>query len=163
MTQAPLQTPDSSQPQPLSGYRVLDLSGPMGVYCGKLLADMGADVLKVEPPGGDPMRRIGPFLRRRVHPDTSLHWLHFNTNKRSITLDIGTRDGIAVLRRLASNADVLLETYPPGYLNSLDLGYSRLAADNPGLIYTSLARQLSRTDVARWPSRRGATCRVRRP
>ena len=138
MTQARLQASDSSQPQPLSGYRVLDLSGPLGVYCGKLLADMGADVVKVEPPGGDPMRRIGPFLQRRVHPESSLHWLHFNTNKRSITLDIATRDGNALLRRLASNADVFLETYPPGYLDSLDLGYSPLEADNPGLIYSSL-------------------------
>ena len=86
---------------PLSGYRALDLSGPMGVYCGKLLADMGADVIKVEPPGGDPMREIGPFIGGRPGPSRSLYWLHFNTNKRSITLDINTAEGAAVLRRLA--------------------------------------------------------------
>ena len=71
--------------QPLTGYRVLDLAGPLGVYCGKLMADMGADVIKVEPPGGDSMRRIGPFINHQSHPEQSLHWLHFNTNKRDIT------------------------------------------------------------------------------
>jgi crotonobetainyl-CoA:carnitine CoA-transferase CaiB-like acyl-CoA transferase len=122
----------------LSGYRVLDLSGPLGIYCGKLLADMGADVVKVEPPGGDPMRRIGPFLPHRLDPESSLHWLHFNTNKRSITLNIDTRDGRALLRHLASSADVFLETCPPGYLESIGLGHLHLETGNPGLIYASL-------------------------
>ena len=124
--------------QPLSGYRVLDLSGPMGVYCGKLLADMGADVVKVEPPGGDPMRGTGPFLDQQPHSGHSLHWLHFNTNKRSITLDIASPGGAALLRRMAAGTDVLLETFSPGYLESLDLGYDRLAEENPGLIYASI-------------------------
>ena len=128
----------SQQQQPLAGYRVLDLAGPMGVYCGKLMADMGADVIKVEPPGGDPMRRIGPFLHRGSFPVDSLHWMHFNTNKRSITLDIATADGAALLRRMASHADVLLETSPPGYMDSLGIGYDRLDAENPGLVYASL-------------------------
>lgn len=123
--------------QPLSGYRVLDLSGPMGVYCGKLMADMGADVVKVEPPGGDPMRHIGPFLGQGP-PQRSLNWLHFNTNKRSITLDIKTADGSAVLRRLASKSDVLLETESPGQMERLGLGYDDLEPDNPGLIYASI-------------------------
>ena len=77
----------------MSGYRVVDLAGPMGVYCGKLLADMGADVIKVEPPGGDPMREIGPFIDGQPGPGRSLYWLHFNTNKRSVTVDIGTTEG----------------------------------------------------------------------
>ena len=138
--------------QPLTGYRVLDLSGPMGVYCGKLLADMGADVVKVEPPGGDPMRRTGPFLNEQ--PDNeppsghSLHWLHFNTNKRGVTLDIATLAGAALLRRMAAGADVLLETFSPRYLESLDrghggLGYDQLAQENPGLIYASITPFLS--------------------
>ena len=122
--------------QPLTGYRVLDLSGPMGVYCGKLMADMGADVIKVEPPPGDPMRRNGPFVHG--HPEHSLSWLHFNTNKRSITLDITCADGAALLRRLVGGSDVLLETFPPGYMDSLGLGYDGLATENPGLIYASL-------------------------
>ena len=124
--------------QPLTGFRVLDLSGPLGVYCGKLMADMGADVIKVELPGGDHMRRIGPFIQHRPQVETSLHWLHFNTNKRSITLDVATVGGADILRRLAAKANILLETYPPAYLDSLDLGYDRLDSENPGLVYVSL-------------------------
>lgn len=124
--------------QPLTGYRVLDLAGPLGVYCGKLMADMGADVIKVEPPGGDPMRRIGPFINYQTHLEQSLHWLHFNTNKRGITLDIATPEGAGILRQLAAKSDVLLETYPPGYLDFLGLGYPALAVEIPGLVYASL-------------------------
>ncbi len=133
--------PESQVPnhqQPLAGYRVLDLAGPLGVFCGKLMADMGADVIKVEPPGGDPMRGIGPFVRDQPGPERSLHWLHFNTNKRSITLDIGTDGGATLLRRLAGSADAVLETCQPGTLPDLGLGYADLAALNPGLIYVSI-------------------------
>ena len=111
----------------------------MGVYCGKLLADMGADVIKVEPPSGDPMRRSGPFVHGHESQGQSLYWLHFNTNKRSITLDIKCPDGAALLRRLAGGSDVLLETFPPGYMDTLGLGYDGLSTENPGLIYASLA------------------------
>ena len=111
----------------------------MGVYCGKLMADMGADVIKVEPLGGDSMRRIGPFLgQQQGHKERSLHWLHFNTNKRSITLDINTADGGSILRRLACGADVLLESYPAGHMESLGLGYDGLESENPGLVYASI-------------------------
>ena len=101
----------------------MDLSGELGVYCGKLLADAGADVIKVEPPGGDSMRRTGPFIDGVDSPENSLHWRHYNTNKRSITLDIESADGGALLRRLAENSDVVLESFQPGYLYSLGLGY----------------------------------------
>ncbi len=124
--------------QPLSGYRVLDLSGPLGVYCGKLMADMGADVLKVEPPGGDPMRRTGPFVDDQPHSEGSLYWLHFNTNKRSITLDINYPEGCSLFRRLAQKADLVLETFQPGFMDSLGLGYTGLAAINSGLVYLSI-------------------------
>ena len=130
--------PNSAPPLPLSGYRALDLAGPMGVYCGKLLADIGADVIKVEPPGGDPMREIGPFIDGRPGPDRSLYWLHFNTNKRSVALDIRTPEGAAALRKLALASDVALETGPPGYMDSLGLGYESLAAESPGLVYASI-------------------------
>ncbi|HIN34604.1 MAG TPA: CoA transferase, partial [Dehalococcoidia bacterium] len=109
--------------QPLTGIRVLDLSGDMGVYCGKLLADVGADVIKVEPPGGDAMRRTGPFVAGADAPENSLNWRHYNTNKRSITLDLGSDAGCQLLQRLAGNADVLLESFQPGYLDSQGLGY----------------------------------------
>ena len=124
--------------QPLTGYRVLDLSGPMGVFCGKLMADMGADVIKVEPPGGDPMRRIGPFVHDQPHPERSLYWLHFNTNKRSITLDIASPEGTDLFCRLAQKADIVLESFQPGFLKSLGLGYDELGALNRGLVYVSI-------------------------
>ncbi len=124
--------------QPLSGYRVLDLSGPLGVYCGKLMADMGADVIKVEPVGGDPMRDIGPFVHDEPGPERSLYWHQFNSNKRSITLDFTTAPGADLLLRLAGKADVLLETCRPGILDSLGIGYSDLSAQNQGLIYVSI-------------------------
>lgn len=116
----------------------MDLSGELGVYCGKLLADVGADVVKVEPPGGDAMRRTGPFIETAAAPENSIHWLHYNTNKRSITLDIESDSGGGLLRRLAGKADVLLESYKPGYLDSLGMGYEHLAKENPGLVYASL-------------------------
>ena len=88
---------NSGPSQPLSGYRVLDLAGPMGVYCGKLMSDMGADVIKVEPPGGDPTRDVGPFVGGQPGVGRSLYWLHFNTNKRSVTLDIRSSEGAALM------------------------------------------------------------------
>ena len=110
----------------------------MGVYCGKLLADVGADVIKVEPPGGDAMRRTGPFVAGVDAPENSLNWRHYNTNKRSITLDLGSDAGSQLLQRLAGNADVLLESFQPGYLDSQGLGYEGLSDGNPGLVYASL-------------------------
>ena len=129
---------NSQSQQPLTGYRVLDLSDEKGVYCGKLLADMGADVIKVEPPGGNPMRRMGPFVHGEPHPERSLHWLHFNTNKRSVTLDVTTGDGARLFRRLVPTADVILETFQPGVMASLGLGYEELGQSSPGLIYLSI-------------------------
>jgi crotonobetainyl-CoA:carnitine CoA-transferase CaiB-like acyl-CoA transferase len=130
--------PDEDAAQPLMGIRVLDLSGDLGVYCGKLLADAGADVIKVEPPGGDAMRGTGPFVEGVQPPENSLHWRHYNTNKRSITLDITSGGGGALLRRLAGNSDVLLESFQPGFLDLLGLGYGDLSEGNSGLIYASL-------------------------
>ncbi|MQF69724.1 CoA transferase [SAR202 cluster bacterium AD-804-J14_MRT_500m] len=124
--------------QPLSGYQVLDLSGPIGVYCGKLMADMGARVIKIEPPGGDPMRKIGPFINDEAHPERSLYWLHFNTNKESITLDLSSKRGAELYRRLATNSDLVLETFHPNFMDSLDLSYTALSKHNPDLIYLSV-------------------------
>ena len=132
------ETQSHEEQQPLTGYRVLDLSGPLGVYCGKLMADMGADVIKVEPPGGDPMRRVGPFVHDKPHLERSLYWFHFNTNKRSITLDISSPEGTDLLLRLAQKADIVLETFKPGYMDSLGLGYSDLSTNNDGLVYISV-------------------------
>ncbi len=123
---------------PLAGTRVLDLAGPSGLYCTKLLADLGADVIKAEQPDGDPTRRRGPFLHEDPAEGNSLYFYHYNTNKRSITLDIEPPDGRALLRRLPGAADVLVETFDPGYLDGLGLGYQSLKADNPRLVFCSI-------------------------
>ena len=122
----------------LGDLRVLDLAGPMGLYCTKQLADLGADVIKLEPPGGDPSRSVGPFYHDEADPEKSLYWFHFNTSKRSITLNIETADGRDIMKKLVAAADIMVETYPPGYLDSLDLGYSALKKVNPALILTSI-------------------------
>jgi crotonobetainyl-CoA:carnitine CoA-transferase CaiB-like acyl-CoA transferase len=123
---------------PLDGLRALDLTGPMGMYCGKLLADLGTDVIRVEPLEGDAVRRLPPFYQDEPGPERSLfHW-HYNTNKRSITLDVTKRDGQDLFRRLAVTADFMLETYRPGYLDDLGIGYQALQALNPRIILTSI-------------------------
>src|SRR5919109_971624 len=91
---------------PLSGYRVLDLGGAPSFHCTKLLADMGADVIKVEPLGGDKARRVPPFKDDSPHPEKSLYFLHYNTNKRGVTLDVEKPEGRAIFLELARKADV---------------------------------------------------------
>ena len=122
----------------LGDIRVLDLADQKGVYCGKLLADMGADTIKIEIPGGDPMRRVGPFFHDEPHPEKSLYWFQFNTSKRGITLDLETIDGRELLKQLVKTADVVVETFPPGHLEEMGLGYSVLKEINPGLVLTSI-------------------------
>lgn len=122
----------------LGDIRVLDLTGPMGGYCTKLLADLGADVVMIEPPEGHPARRIGPFFHDEVHPEKSLYFFHFNANKRSVTLNLETVDGRDMLKKLVKTADLLVETYKPGYLDSIGLGYAALKEINPRLILVSL-------------------------
>lgn len=123
----------------LSPYRVLDLTDERGILCGKILADLGADVIQIEPPSGSPARRIGPFYGDDVHPERSLFWWAYTGNKRSITLDITTGDGQALLKRLVTSADFLIESDPPGRLAALGLGYDELAAVNPALIMVSIS------------------------
>lgn len=118
--------------------RVLDLTDEMGVYCTKLLADLGADVIRVENPKGDPVRSRGPFFQDKVNPELSLFHFHFNTNKRSITLNLENVDGRDLFKKLVKTADVMVETFPPGYLKKLGLGYAFLRKINPGLILASV-------------------------
>ncbi len=122
----------------LKDIRVLDLAGPLGIYCTKLLADLGADVIKIEKPGGDPMRQIPPFFHDEVNPDRSLFWFHFNTNKRSITLNLDTNDGKEIFKRLVESADIVVETFPPGYLDQIGLDFASLKEINKRLIWTSI-------------------------
>jgi len=122
----------------LSPYRVLDLTDEKGLLCGKLLADLGADVIKVEKPGGDQARNIGPFYHDIVSPETSLFWFAYNTNKRSITLDFETRDGRGIFEKLVKTADFVVESFPPDYLAGLGLDYGSLAKINPRIIVASI-------------------------
>jgi len=122
----------------LSQYRVLDLTDEKGQFCGKLLGDLGADVIKIEKPGGDSSRNIGPFYHDEPDPEKSLYWFAFNTSKRSITLNIGAADGQEILRRLVKNADFLIESFPPGYMDKLGLGYSSLEKINKDIIMVSI-------------------------
>ena len=132
----PLQTPEDGRLLP--PYRILDLSGPEAVFCGKLLADYGADVVRVEPPGGDPSRARAPFAGDEEGPDRSLYFLFYNTNKRSITLDLESGRGRDLFRRLVAQSDVVIESYPVGHMASLSLGYEDLRAVNPGIVVASV-------------------------
>ena len=123
---------------PLSGLRVLELCDEKGQFCGKLLADLGADVIKIEPPGGANTRKIGPFLDDLPHRERSLSFWHYNGSKRGITLDLESQEGRDLSRRLAATADVVLESMPAGYLPSLGLGYDQLRETNPQLVMCSL-------------------------
>ncbi|MBI4641363.1 MAG: CoA transferase [Candidatus Tectomicrobia bacterium] len=122
----------------LHGIRVLELADEKGEFCGKLFADMGADVVKIEPPGGSPTRRIGPFKDDLPHLDRSLHFWHYNTSKRGITLNLETVDGREIFKRLVEKADLLIETFPPGYIGRLKLGYEQLSQINPRLVMVSI-------------------------
>jgi crotonobetainyl-CoA:carnitine CoA-transferase CaiB-like acyl-CoA transferase len=127
--------------QVLSGIRILDLTWYIaGPYCTKLLADYGADVIKVERPGdGDPARRLGPFLNDQPNPEKSGLFLHLNTNKKGITLDLKTNAGKKILKELVKNADILVESFSPRVMPSLGLHYEVLKEINPRLVMTSIS------------------------
>jgi crotonobetainyl-CoA:carnitine CoA-transferase CaiB-like acyl-CoA transferase len=122
----------------LGGLRVLEIGNELGEYCGKVLAGLGADVVRVEPPGGEVTRRYGPFYRDEPHPDRSLYFWHYNLGKRSIVLDLDTRDGVDEFRRLATMADVLLDSRPRGDLAARGLDPHQLRAANPRLIHARI-------------------------
>ena len=127
----------------LGPYRVLDLTDEIGYLCGKVLADLGADVIKIEPPRGDPGRRLGPFYHDIPHPEKSLYWFAFNMNKRGITLNIETADGKRIFEKLVQTADFVIESFPNktsvGYMDRLGLGYMALSEINPRIILTSIS------------------------
>ena len=122
----------------LSPYRVLDLTDEKGLICGKILGDMGADVIKIEKPGGDATRNTGPFYHDDPDPEKSLFWFALNTSKRGITLNIETAEGQEIFKSLAKTADFVIESFPPGYLDKLGLGYSDLEKINPRVILVSI-------------------------
>ncbi len=127
--------------QALGDLKVLDLTHYVaGPYCTKLLADYGADVIKVERPGsGDGARSIGPFLNDLPHPEKSGLFLNLNTNKRSVTLDLKIRRGADLLKELVKWADLLVENFRPSVMPGLGLDYETLADINPRLVMTSIS------------------------
>ena len=123
---------------PLADLRVVELCSERGAWAGKLLADMRADVVKVEPPGGEITRTYPPFLDDEPGPERSLYFWHYNTSKRGVTLDLESDAGRDAFRRLAARADILLEDRDPGVMAALGLDFPDLQPSNERLIYVSI-------------------------
>ena len=123
---------------PLEGLRVLDLAGEIGIYCTKLMADLGADVIKVEKPDGDETRDLPPFFHDEPDPRKSLFFQLYNTSKRGITLELSSSDGRELFKKLAAKADIIVETFRPGHMENLGLGYETLEKLNKGLVMASI-------------------------
>jgi crotonobetainyl-CoA:carnitine CoA-transferase CaiB-like acyl-CoA transferase len=125
---------------PLDDVRVLDLTHhTVGPFCTRVLADYGADVVKIERPGGDPARMLPPFPRDEPHPERSGTFLPLNTGKRSVVLDLQSEQGRELALRLAEGAAIVVESFAPGTLDRLGLGYEALRAVNPSLVLTSIS------------------------
>ncbi len=122
----------------LAGLKVVELSNEYCAFAGKLLGDMGADVVLVEPPGGDPSRTYPPFFRDEEDREKSLYFWHYNTSKRGVVLDLDDADDLARLKALILEADILVESEPVSRLSALGLDYEQTHADNPGLIHVAL-------------------------
>jgi formyl-CoA transferase len=121
--------------KPLEGLKVIELGQLIaGPFAGKCFAEFGAEVIKVEPPEGDPLRKW-----RKLHQGTSLWWYVQNRNKKSVTVDLRLPEGQEVARRILRDADVVIENFRPGTLEKWGLGYDRLAAENPGLVMLRLS------------------------
>lgn len=123
---------------PLSPYRVLDLSDERGLLCGRILADLGADVLRVEPPNGSTARKIGPFLGGTPSLEGSLYWWFYAANSRGITLDWSTAKGHALFEKLVASSHFLVESFGPGEMEAVGLGWKALHMINPSLVMVSI-------------------------
>lgn len=123
----------------LEGIRIIEFTDETGAYCGRLLADLGAEVIKVEPPGGGRLRHARPFVRgHEGDPNASLaFWVH-NTSKRSVVLDLETAEGRSLARRLVLAAHAVIDDNPVGYLAARGLGHAGLLAEKPSLVYTAI-------------------------
>ncbi|MBI4216250.1 MAG: CoA transferase [Chloroflexi bacterium] len=141
LRRGPLELEGAPMEQPLSDLKILDFTHAIaGPYCTKLLADLGAEVVKIERPGiGDPARAMAPFLHDDPHPEKSGLFLHLNTNKRGVTLDLKTTSGQSLARTLAQEVDAVVESFRPGVMASLGLDYEALGRDNPRLVYASIS------------------------
>ena len=123
----------------LDDVRILEVGGELGVWCGKLLADMGATVVKVEPPEGEETRRYPPFYNDEPDKNGSLYFWHYNTNKQSVTLDIESETGRDLFLRMAAGADVVIDSSAPKYLDSLGLGYERVSEVAPDIVFAAVS------------------------
>ncbi|MEA2659034.1 MAG: hypothetical protein QOF64_1630 [Candidatus Binatota bacterium] len=131
---------DNTKPASLlPGYRVLDLTSAIGALCGKLLGDLGLDVIKIEPPDGGAARREPPFANGHAHREGSLRFAYLNAGKRSITLDLTKTSGRNLLLQLVERADVIVEDFAPGYLSGLGLSYEALLEKQSKLILVSIS------------------------
>ena len=127
------------KPSALAHISVLDLTGPEGNLCGKILADLGADVTKIEPPDGDKSRKIGPFASGVNRPDFSLYFANYNANKYSVMLDLESMEGANRFIQLSERVDVVIENFRPGYMNQIGIGFERLSLNNPGIVMASIS------------------------
>jgi crotonobetainyl-CoA:carnitine CoA-transferase CaiB-like acyl-CoA transferase len=123
----------------LDGLRVLDLANERGILCGQILADLGADVILIEPPGGSSARGLGPFHKDERDPERSLFFWSYARGKRGVVLDLERGADRARLRELARTADFLIESETPGRMAELGLDCASLARENPGLVYVSIS------------------------
>lgn len=123
---------------PYSGLKVLELGGVAGMFCGKMLSGLGAEVIKIEKPGGDESRKMGPFQQGIEDAERSLSFAYYNTGKKSITLDITKCEGQKIFKELVKETDVVIETYKPGQMEKLGIGYQDLKIISPGIIMLSI-------------------------
>ena len=154
----------------LSCYRILDLTTEKAFIAGRALSDWGAEVIKIEPPGGDPARFKGAFINDKADPEKNINWMAFNANKKSVTLDITTDQGKLTFLKLVKTADAVLESYAPGYMDSIGFGYKDLTAVNPAIVLTSISgfgqngpTAIIKTRHRRAAGRHGLYGRLRRP
>ena len=123
----------------LDGIRIIEYGRNIAApFASKLLADLGAEVIKVEPVAGDPSRSLGPFQDDSPNPETRAQFTYLNSNKRGVTLNLDRRSGQSLLRSLLQEADVFLENAEPGDMEARDLSYSILSEINPHLVVTSV-------------------------
>jgi len=142
----------------LGNCRVLDLTDYRGFLCGRILGDFGADVIKVEPPGGDPIRSESTPVHDIPSDLRWLYWDAYNANKRGITLSLASPAGVEIFHKLVQSAEIVVESFPPGYLEGLGLGYNDLDRYHPGIIMVSITpfgqtgpwRDHAGSDIALW-------------
>jgi crotonobetainyl-CoA:carnitine CoA-transferase CaiB-like acyl-CoA transferase len=127
-----------NSPAFLQGFRALDLTTLSGQLCGRMLADLGMEVIKIEPPGGDPVRKLAPFVKLPNGSELSTPFAHLNAGKASKVLDLDKEADREAFRKLVETADVVLESFQPGELDAKGLGYKSLAAINPGIVMASI-------------------------